>query len=168
MPDPMAPRITISTLPTDVLTFVLHNIDQEDVAALRCVCRSLRLAVDLTVTHATFHPNVDAAELGSTTQRCTGEVMCSDPSRLCSKCGNVPSICSCACACHGSGSQATQPAVLHLRSSAQRQTAAASPRSCIRDIGGAYGSATPTQPRHAVSSAPPAPMHAHCARLSVA
>jgi F-box domain len=74
----MAPRTTISNLPTDLLAFVVDHVEQEDAAALRCVCRSLRHAVDLTKTHATFHPNVDAAELRSTTRRCKGGCMCSD------------------------------------------------------------------------------------------
>ena len=75
MPNHMPQRMTISTLPADLLAFVAGHVDQDSVAALRSVCRSLRHAVDLTTTQATFHPNVDAAELVSTTRRCTGDLI---------------------------------------------------------------------------------------------
>ena len=40
-----------------------RNLDVEGVAALRCVCQSLRNAVDATMTQAVFHDFVDADEL---------------------------------------------------------------------------------------------------------
>jgi F-box domain len=77
-----ASRVTITTLPTDVLSCIVRHIqgdickrDQglDDIAALRSTCRSLRSAVDASVTYATFHANVDVAELRSTVHRCDGE-----------------------------------------------------------------------------------------------
>jgi F-box domain len=61
------PHLTISNLPTDVFSCIMQHLQEDawqqdqpldDVAALRSVCRSLRHAVDLTVTHARFHPHI--------------------------------------------------------------------------------------------------------------
>ena len=80
-----ASRITITTLPTDVLSCIVRHIQEnalqrdqrlDDIAALRSTCRSLRNAVDATVTSATFHPNLEVAELRSTIHRCSGECIC--------------------------------------------------------------------------------------------
>lgn len=77
-----ASRTTITTLPTDVLSCIVHHIQEnalqrdqrlDNVAALRTTCRSMHNAVDATVTHATIHPNVDVAELRSIVHRCDGE-----------------------------------------------------------------------------------------------
>jgi F-box domain len=77
-------RITITTLPTDVLSCIVRHIEEAAlprdqrlnfVAALRSTCRSLRNAVDASVTHATFHPNVNVAELRSTVHRYDGGCM---------------------------------------------------------------------------------------------
>ena len=71
----------IISLATDVLSCIVQHLQQDawqrdekldDVAALRSVCRSLRLAVDTSVTISKFHPNVGGAELCNTTCRCTG------------------------------------------------------------------------------------------------
>ena len=77
-----ASRTTITTLPTDVLSCILRHIQEDawlrdqrldDVAALRSTCRSLRNAVDASVTCAAFHANVEVDELRSTVRRCDGE-----------------------------------------------------------------------------------------------
>ena len=77
-----ASRIAITTLPTDVLSCIVLHIQENawqrdqrlgDVAALRSTCRSLRNAVDASVTCAAFHANVEVAELRSTIVRCDGE-----------------------------------------------------------------------------------------------
>ena len=76
-----ASRITITTLPTDVLSCIVRHIQEnalqhdqglDDTAALRSTCRSLRSAVDASVTSAMFHPNVEVDELRSTVRRCDG------------------------------------------------------------------------------------------------
>jgi F-box domain len=73
--------LTISNLPTDVLSCIVNQLQQDDwqhaqlldgIAALRSVCRSLRAAVDLTVTHAAFHDNAGDPELRTIFRRCTG------------------------------------------------------------------------------------------------
>ena len=55
------PPKPITSLPTDVLSCIVQHLQQDvgqrdqtldDIAALRSMCRSLRLAVDVTVTHA--------------------------------------------------------------------------------------------------------------------
>jgi hypothetical protein len=92
---PRKPRITLTDLPTDVLSCIAHHLRQmcsaashttydrmsgtqqdgtlDDIAALRSVCRSLRRGLDLTATHANFHPHVDVEELRSVTRRCAGD-----------------------------------------------------------------------------------------------
>ena len=69
-------RTTIANLPADLLSNIADHLSQDDVAALRSTCQALRRAVDLAVTDVTFHANVDAAELRSTTNRCTGTRNC--------------------------------------------------------------------------------------------
>ena len=78
---PCRPHTTITDLPADVLSCIMQHLQQDawdreqpldDVAALRSVCRSLCRAVDLTVTHAKLHANMDVGELRSMTRRCTG------------------------------------------------------------------------------------------------
>ena len=79
---PPKPHLTITGLATDVLSCVMQHLQQDidvrlrdqtldDIAALRSMCRSLRHAMDLLVTHAKFHANADIAELYSMTHRCT-------------------------------------------------------------------------------------------------
>ena len=72
----------LTNLPTDVLSCIIQHLQQDagqrdqtldDIAALRSVCRSLRLATDLLVTHANFRANTDVAELRSMTRRCPGD-----------------------------------------------------------------------------------------------
>ena len=79
---PRKPRITLTDLPTDVLSYIAHHLRQDvgqqdgaldDIAALRSVCRSLRRVLDLTATHANFHPHIDVEELRSVTRRCAGD-----------------------------------------------------------------------------------------------
>jgi hypothetical protein len=79
---PQKPTMTITNMPTDVLSCIIQHLQQDvgqrdqtldDIAALRSVCRSLRLASDLFVTHANFHANIDVAELRSTTRRLPGD-----------------------------------------------------------------------------------------------
>ena len=79
---PHKPNMTITNLPTDVLSCIIQHLQQDigqrdqtldDVAALRSTCRSLRHAMDPTVTHARFHLNVDVEELRNVTRRCTGD-----------------------------------------------------------------------------------------------
>ena len=69
-------RITIFNLPADLLSSVAGHLSQDDIAALRGTCQSLRRAVDLTATDAVFHANMDAAELGRAIRRCTGTRVC--------------------------------------------------------------------------------------------
>lgn len=79
-------HMTITHLPTDVLSCIVSHLQQDalhldqqldDVAALRSVCRFLRLAVDLVVmTHATLHSNAGAAELSDIARRSQGDKMC--------------------------------------------------------------------------------------------
>ena len=81
---PHKPTMTITNLPTDVLSCIIQHLQQDigqrdqtlardDVAALRSTCRSLRHAMDLLVTHASFYSYVDVEELRSVTRRCTGD-----------------------------------------------------------------------------------------------
>jgi F-box domain len=79
---PHKPTMTITNLPTDVLSCIIQHLQQDigqrdqtldDVAALRSVCRSLRLATDLHVTHVNFHARIDVDELRSVTRRFLGE-----------------------------------------------------------------------------------------------
>lgn len=79
---PHKPSMTITNLPTDVLSCIIRNLQEDgwqrgqtlhDIAALRSVCRSLRLATDLRITHAKFHAFTEAAELRSMTRRCPGD-----------------------------------------------------------------------------------------------
>jgi hypothetical protein len=81
MADQPSPHITLAELPADILSCITRHMQQDawhrdqkldDVATLRSVCRSLRRAVDVSVTHA----NVDAAELRSTAQRYTRAEPC--------------------------------------------------------------------------------------------
>lgn len=90
---PPKPHLTISNLPTDVLSCIIQHLQQDvgqrdqtldDSAALRSMCRSLRHAVDVTVTHASFHANIDVEELRTVTRRCTGMVVAAS-SLLCSR-----------------------------------------------------------------------------------
>ena len=94
--------MTITDLPTDVLSCVVDNLQQDigqedrtldDIAALRSVCRSLRHAVDLTVTHAKFHPHVDDEALRSMTRRCAGESRTTNVQMQ--SCNSAPCHCSC-------------------------------------------------------------------------
>jgi hypothetical protein len=80
-----ASHITITTLPTDMLSCIVRLIQTEDlhldrqlddVAALRSTYRSLRNAVDVSVTCATIHSNMIFVELRSTVRRCDGEWTC--------------------------------------------------------------------------------------------
>jgi F-box domain len=79
---PHKPTLTFINLPTDVLGCIIRHLQEDgwqraraldDVAALRSVCRSLRLATDLHVTHANFHANINVAELRSMTRRLPGD-----------------------------------------------------------------------------------------------
>jgi hypothetical protein len=79
---PHKPTMTITNLPIDVLSCIIQHLQQDvgqrgqtldDIAALRSVCRSLRLATDLHVTHANFHARIDVDELRSVTRRFPGE-----------------------------------------------------------------------------------------------
>ena len=71
---PHKPSMTFTNLPADVLGCIIQHLQEDgwqknqmldDVAALRSVCRSVRLATDLLVTHANFHANIDVTELRS-------------------------------------------------------------------------------------------------------
>ena len=85
MSDYMLPHkssMTITNLPTDVLGCIIRHFQQDvgqrdqtldDIAALRSVCRTLRHATDLLVTHANFHANIGIDELRSMTRRCPGD-----------------------------------------------------------------------------------------------
>ena len=75
---------SIVDLPTDVLGWVVRHLQPtnwqrnqqlDDVAALRSVCRSLRLAVDGVVTHARVHGNAGIAELMDIARRSKGGIM---------------------------------------------------------------------------------------------
>lgn len=77
--------MSIVDLPTDVLGCIVRHLQPknwqcnrklDDVAALRRVCRSLRLAVDLAVTHARVHGNASVAELVDIVRRSKGDMMC--------------------------------------------------------------------------------------------
>jgi F-box domain len=79
---PRKPSMTFTNLPTDVLSCIIQHLQEDgwqrnqtldDVAALRSVCRSLRLATDLLVTHANFHANIGVDELRSMLRRCPGD-----------------------------------------------------------------------------------------------
>jgi hypothetical protein len=79
---PHEPNVTVAGLPADVFSCIVWHLqgdawqrDQmlDDVAAMRSVCRLLRLAVDRHVTHAKFHANIALAELRSMTCRCARE-----------------------------------------------------------------------------------------------
>jgi hypothetical protein len=85
---PPKPHLTITNLPTDVLSCIIQHLQQDfgqrdqtldDIAALRSMCRSLRHAVDVTVTHANFHANIDVEELRKATRRCTGNCCIKPP-----------------------------------------------------------------------------------------
>ena len=74
--------MTITSLPGDVLGCIIRHLQEDgwqrgrvldDIAALRSVCRSLRLAIDLRVTHANFHANIRVADLRSMTRRFPGD-----------------------------------------------------------------------------------------------
>ena len=75
------PHTTITDLPKDVLSCIVRHLQHDawqdqtlaDIAALRSVCRSLRHAVDVTVTHARFHPYTDIEALRNVTSRCKGD-----------------------------------------------------------------------------------------------
>ena len=78
---PHKPYVTIANLPTDVLSRIIRQLKVklghrdrtlDHIANLRSVCRSLRHSVDLTVTHANFHPHIDVEALRSMTRRCAG------------------------------------------------------------------------------------------------
>ncbi len=80
--DPLVPSMVITDLPTDVLSRIISHLQEDgwrrnylldDVAALRSVCRSLRHATDLLVTHAKFHANIDVEALRSIIRRCAGD-----------------------------------------------------------------------------------------------
>jgi hypothetical protein len=67
---PRKPRITLTDLPTDVLSCIAHHLRKDvgqqdgtldDIAALRSVCRSLRHVLDHTATHANLHPHIHVA-----------------------------------------------------------------------------------------------------------
>lgn len=79
---PQMPNMTITDMPTDVLSCIIRHIQEDswqrersldDVAALRSTCQWLRRATDLLVTHVNFHASTDAASMLSTVRRCTGE-----------------------------------------------------------------------------------------------
>ena len=79
---PRKSSMTITDLPTDVLSCIIQHVQQDvgqgdqtldDIAALRGVCRSLRLATEQLVTQASFHANLQVAELRRMTCRCTGD-----------------------------------------------------------------------------------------------
>lgn len=72
----------IKDLPTDVLSRITSHLQEDgwrrnhsldDVAALRSVCRSLRHATDLLVTHAKLHVNIDVEALRSIIRRRAGD-----------------------------------------------------------------------------------------------
>ena len=65
-------RMTLAELPENVLSCVIRvlkqdalrpNAETDGVAALRCVCQSMRHAVDATMTRAVFHTYLGADEL---------------------------------------------------------------------------------------------------------
>ena len=75
------PRMTLVDLPEHMLSWIIHLVEQDDlqpnsesdgVAALRCVCQSLRHAVDAAVTQVVFHTYVGTDELDHILHRCTG------------------------------------------------------------------------------------------------
>lgn len=79
---PLEPDMTITNLPTDVLSCIIRHLQEDgwqrgktldDIAALRSVCRSLRIATDVLVTHAKFHAFTDATDLRSLIRRCPGD-----------------------------------------------------------------------------------------------
>ena len=79
---PHASHISLTELPKDVLSCIAQHLQQDvgrwdwtldDIAALRSVCRSLRHVLDLTTTHAKFHPHVNVEGLRSVTSRCAGD-----------------------------------------------------------------------------------------------
>ena len=72
---------TILDLPEHVLSCIVCLLQQDillsmsdasGVAALRCVCQSLRHAVDATMTQAVFHTSLGADELDGVLRRRTG------------------------------------------------------------------------------------------------
>ena len=78
----MSPSLmTLVDLPEHMLSCIIRlveqdalqpNSDADGVAALRCVCRSLRHAVDAAVTQAVFHTYMGADELDDVLHRHTG------------------------------------------------------------------------------------------------
>jgi hypothetical protein len=104
------PHVMITDLPTDVLSCIAEHLrkdvgqwdqSQDDIAALRSACRSLRHALDLIVTHAKFHRHMDVEELRSVTTRCSGDRR--DDKLELQSC-NVPlrlhTVYTCACVLH--------------------------------------------------------------------
>ena len=75
-------QMTLAELPEHVLSCILRllqqdalrpNSDADGVAALRCVCRLMRHAVDATMTRAVFHTHVGADELDDVLRSHTGQ-----------------------------------------------------------------------------------------------
>lgn len=81
MADQAVSRMTLVDLPDHMLSCIIRlveqdalqpNSDADGVAALRCVCRSLRHAVDAAVTQAVFRTYLGADELDGALHRHTG------------------------------------------------------------------------------------------------
>lgn len=75
------PPLSLLDLPSDIFSIVAGHLEADEsqgdhlyqnLAALRCVCRQLRQAVNAAATIIRVHPGVDAAELASLTRQCTG------------------------------------------------------------------------------------------------
>ena len=80
-------RMTLIDLPEHMLSCIIRlveqdalqpNSDADGVAALRCVCRLLRHAVDAAATRAVFHTYMGADELDDVLRSRTGSSVSRD------------------------------------------------------------------------------------------
>jgi hypothetical protein len=116
-------RMTLIDLPEHMLSCIIRlveqdalqpNSDADGVAALRCVCRSMRHAVNAAVTQAVFYTYVGADELDDVSHRHTGSsVLLLNCTRSTCHCAPAPVPMACA-PTNGCGLNAAPVALLQI------------------------------------------------------